>query len=176
MEQRRLTRHAVRRQRRQLGRNRSADVGPEQDPDRGIEIHDSARTERDHDTDAGRTALNDHGGNQPDPDRAEQRPRRDDPVGTRSAVEPLERGNERGMIRQLFQLAAHDLHAEEQQSQPEERFPQLNDFFIFEKRHPQPQDDGRHDDDADFERHELGRDGRSDICAKNDSDGLLKCQ
>ncbi len=80
------------------------------------------------------------------------------------------------MRRQLFQLAPHDFHAEEQQPQSEDPFSHLFHFFIFENTQSQPQNNGWHYDRSDLERHQLRSNGRFDVGSENDPDGLRKSQ
>ncbi|MPM96682.1 hypothetical protein SDC9_143847 [bioreactor metagenome] len=74
------------------------------------------------------------------------------------------------------ELVAHVLHAEKKESQPDNRLSPARDRRPGREAHRQSDDDRRHDDPADFKRHQLSRYRSADVRAENDADGLNQVQ
>ena len=75
-----------------------------------------------------------------------------------------------------MEFVAHELHAEEEESKAHDGHAPLFHDALFEEGHDDADDDGGHADAADFEGDDLPCDGRSDVGAENDADGLLQRQ
>ena len=171
----RLFRHAVRRKRGEEHGDRCSDVGAEQQRKRGVEVEQSARSKREHDADHRRAGLDQEGPDDADQGRSEHRADRHEAArGDGGAVERTEKTDESREAAERFELGTHQSHAEEEQSESEDRFAPSADCGFFRDHHQEADRHARQGDSAEVERNQLRGHGRSDVRSEDDADCLLK--
>ena len=94
----------------------------------------------------------------------------------RLALECLEDFVDAWVGGKLVEFVAHDFHTEKQETEAHDGHAPLFNDALLEEGHDDADDDGGHADAADFEGDDLAGDGRTDVRAENDADGLFQCQ
>ena len=168
-----LFRDAVGRNGGDNGRAGRADVGAESDDGGRVVVHQTIACEYDSDTGTGGAALDDDGRDDADEQGSERGADGHDAIDW-LALECLENLVDAWIGGKLMKFVAHDFHAEKQEAEAHDGHAPLFDDALLEEGHDDTDNDGGHADAADFKGDDLAGDGRTDVRAENNADGLFQ--